>query len=154
MELLLDRSYHPILLISSSGTHQVGTLVGCLRRLQQWNLASILDEYRSFAAPSPRLSCEQIIELWDPDLVQIAEGAQPPSWYQVQVQMQQADVASWRQHCLDLHTSHSGVVVAHGESKSSGEAMGGLQEYFRVSGPLASPGTCTTLIQQDDVVGD
>lgn len=65
LQYVLDESRHPLLLISSSGTHQVGVLVGCLRRQQGWNLASILDEYRSFASPHARLNCEQFIELWD-----------------------------------------------------------------------------------------
>lgn len=65
LQYVLDESRHPLLLMSSSGTHQVGVLVGCLRRQQGWNLASILDEYRSFASPSARLNCEQFIELWD-----------------------------------------------------------------------------------------
>ena len=65
LQHVLDVSRHPLLLMSSSGTHQVGVLVGCLRRQQSWNLASILDEYRSFASPSARLNCEQFIELWD-----------------------------------------------------------------------------------------
>ena len=65
LQHVLDVSRHPLLLMSSSGTHQVGVLVGCLRRQQTWNLASILDEYRSFASPSARLNCEQFIELWD-----------------------------------------------------------------------------------------
>ena len=65
MQLTLDATRQPMLVMSSSGTHHVGAFVGCLRRQQGWNLASILDEYRSFASPSARLNCEQFIELWD-----------------------------------------------------------------------------------------
>ena len=65
LQHVLDVSRHPLLLMSSSGTHQVGVVIGCLRQQQSWNLASILDEYRSFASPSARLNCEQFIELWD-----------------------------------------------------------------------------------------
>ena len=49
LELLLDGARHPLLLLCSSGLHHTGVLVGCLRRLQQWNLTSIL-QVRSFAA--------------------------------------------------------------------------------------------------------
>jgi hypothetical protein len=146
--------------------------------LQQWNLASILDEYRSFSAPSPRLVCEQLIELWDPDLVQVPEGAQPPYWYETQMQMQEEDAAVW----LRWHLEPGAMQGAAGagadggagecrparERRQAGEAevleggsgRGGeereeeLRRYFRVSGQLASPGTVTTLILQDDVVGD
>jgi protein tyrosine/serine phosphatase len=42
LELLLDGTRHPLLVLCSSGLHHTGVLVGCLRRLQQWNLTSIL----------------------------------------------------------------------------------------------------------------
>ena len=59
LEILLDINYHPVLVLCayvrntsnkplksnySSGIHQTGTLVGCLRRLQDWSLTSILVE--------------------------------------------------------------------------------------------------------------
>ena len=34
LQLVLDVQRQPVLMISASGTHEVGTLVGCLRRLQ------------------------------------------------------------------------------------------------------------------------
>ena len=80
---MLDREQHPLLLLSASGTHEVGTIVGCLRRLQQWSLSGAIDEYRSFAAPTPRLSCEQFIETWDPDLAP-PPRAHPPPWFESQ----------------------------------------------------------------------
>jgi hypothetical protein len=153
----------------------VGTLVGCLRKLQQWNLASILDEYRSFSAPSPRLLCEQLIELWDPDLVQIPEGSQPPHWYEAQLQMQEEDAAVWLRWRLGpVGTPRAGVeggvdwcrpVLQRGRSGEAEHSEAGgvrditergeeLRQYFRVSGELASTGTVTTLVLQDDVVGD
>ena len=74
LQHVLDVSRHPLLLMSSSGTHQVGVLVGCLRQQQGWNLAGILDEYRSFASPSARLNCEQFIELWDTVPLPVEDG--------------------------------------------------------------------------------
>lgn len=97
LELLLDGTRHPLLLLCSSGLHHTGVLVGCLRRLQQWNLTSILQvcdrctvasqlsrvcdrvltfvrgraalqEYRSFAgAGKSRQSDAQFIEMFDLD---------------------------------------------------------------------------------------
>ncbi|KAJ5072004.1 tyrosine-protein phosphatase oca1-related [Anaeramoeba ignava] len=54
------------------------TLIGCLRKIQRWNLATIFEEYRRFAGSKVRLNNEQFIELFDTDLVQIPE--EPPSW--------------------------------------------------------------------------
>ena len=94
MRYVLDATHHPLLVMSSSGTHQVGVLVGCLRRLQQWNLASALDEYRSYASPSPRLFCEQFIELWDIDLLTLPPTL--PSWFERQQAMLDDDSEQWR----------------------------------------------------------
>ncbi|KJE97577.1 hypothetical protein, variant 1 [Capsaspora owczarzaki ATCC 30864] len=44
LEITLDVTTHPVMLMCSSGIHQTGTIVGCLRRLQNWNLTSILNE--------------------------------------------------------------------------------------------------------------
>lgn len=94
MRYVLDATHHPLLVMSSSGTHQVGALVGCLRRLQNWNLASALDEYRSYAAPSPRLFCEQFIELWDCDLLTLP--ATLPAWFERQQALLEDDGERWR----------------------------------------------------------
>ncbi len=96
MRYILDATHHPLLVMSSSGTHQVGTLVGCLRRLQEWNLASILDEYRSYAAPSPRLFCEQFMELWDCDLLTLPDKL--PAWFERQQALLEEDAERWHRH--------------------------------------------------------
>jgi len=31
------------------GRHRTGTVIGCLRKLQRWNLTSIFEEYRRYA---------------------------------------------------------------------------------------------------------
>ena len=96
MRYVLDMTHHPLLVMSASGTHQVGVLVGCLRRLQQWNLASALDEYRSYAAPSPRLFCEQFIELWDCDLFTLPDKL--PAWFERQQLLLEEDTERWHRH--------------------------------------------------------
>lgn len=141
LQVVLDRHRQPLLLISASGTHEVGTLVGCLRRLQQWNLASVLDEYRSYASPSPRISCEQFIELWDMDLLELPLW--PPSWLELQEQMLASDSGEWSklQQPGGGTTERTAVEGAHARS---------MRAYFRVSGPLASRGTFTTIVNEDD----
>jgi tyrosine-protein phosphatase OCA1 len=56
----------------------VGAVVGCLRKIQQWHLSSIFEEYRRFAGSKVRLQNEQFIELFDTDLVTIPPN--PPAW--------------------------------------------------------------------------
>ena len=42
------------------GRHRTGTVIGCLRKLQHWNLSAILEEYRRFAGPKVRVMNEQV----------------------------------------------------------------------------------------------
>jgi tyrosine-protein phosphatase OCA1 len=56
----------------------LGTIVGCMRKLQRWNLTSIFEEYRRYAGPKVRLLNEQFIELFDTDLVGIPTNK--PKW--------------------------------------------------------------------------
>ena len=100
MHFVLDSAYHPLLVVSASGTHQVGALVGCLRRLQQWSLASTLDEYRCYASPSPRLGVEQFIELWDNDLLTLPSKL--PLWFEQQQLLLAEDRERWQRLQLEL----------------------------------------------------
>jgi tyrosine-protein phosphatase OCA1 len=52
-------------------------VVGCLRKLQRWNLSSILEEYRRYAGAKVRLLNEQFIELFDTDLVRVPVNRPP-----------------------------------------------------------------------------
>ena len=45
LQLLLHKDNLPLLLSCSSGVSQTGVVVGCLRRMQVWTLASIFAEY-------------------------------------------------------------------------------------------------------------
>ena len=239
LQHVLDVSRHPLLLMSSSGTHQVGVLVGCLRRQQSWNLASILDEYRSFASPSARLNCEQFIELWDtvplrslkagpargaaprqprhPSLLARATSApdcsapsgergrepqrwvsaawcsgpcaawcaaarahvvdaaarttqdqlslplRPPAWWAEEQQMLHADLAAWEalrdqaagtasktSPSLRRPASEGNQLSEARQYRRPDPRSGPGREYFRVSGPLASPGTTTSMVDEDE----
>ena len=97
MRYVLDQAHHPLLIVSASGTHQVGAVVGCLRRLQHWTLAATLDEYRRYAAPSPRPANEQFIELWDCDLLTLPLSL--PPWFEQQRELLEEEATRWR----DLH---------------------------------------------------
>ena len=61
LRILLDPSAYPLLVMCSLGRHRTGTIVGCLRKLQGWNLTSILEEYRRHAGTKFRQLNEQFI---------------------------------------------------------------------------------------------
>ncbi|KAJ1957026.1 hypothetical protein IWQ62_005179 [Dispira parvispora] len=79
LEIILDRKYHPILIVCTTGLHETGAFIGCLRKLQHWNFNSIVFEYRSFAGKRARYYIEQFIELFDADLVNIP--SEPPGFF-------------------------------------------------------------------------
>jgi len=79
MELVLDVGTHPVMIMCTSGIHETGTFVGCLRRLQGWSFSSILAEYHSYASSRARHMNEQFIELFDLDLVTLP--ANLPEWF-------------------------------------------------------------------------
>ncbi|KAJ8634295.1 hypothetical protein MRB53_027631 [Persea americana] len=65
LRLLLDVRNHPVLIHCKQGKHRTGCLVGCLRKLQNWCLSSIFEEYRHFAAAKVRITDLRFIELFD-----------------------------------------------------------------------------------------
>lgn len=62
-----------------SGIHEVGILIGILRKLQHWSLSSIIFEYRSYAGPNARFNEEQFIELFDETALVLP--ANLPTWW-------------------------------------------------------------------------
>nr|CAG8459646.1 7677_t:CDS:2 [Entrophospora candida] len=68
LELILNSHNYPMIIMCNLGRHRTGTIVGCLRKLQRWNLTSIFEEYRRYAGPKVRVLNEQFIELFDTDL--------------------------------------------------------------------------------------
>ncbi|RUP48824.1 protein tyrosine phosphatase [Jimgerdemannia flammicorona] len=61
---LLDRRNHPVLIHCLKGKHRIGCLIGCLRKLQNWSMTSIFDEYRRFAGTKV-LADQEFIETFD-----------------------------------------------------------------------------------------
>ncbi|KAI9298361.1 putative tyrosine phosphatase family protein [Neoconidiobolus thromboides FSU 785] len=80
LNLILNKSHYPLLIMCNLGRHRTGTVVGCLRKLQRWNLAAIFEEYRRYAGQKVRLLNEQFIELFDTDLVPIPKNDSKPDW--------------------------------------------------------------------------
>lgn len=51
LEIVLNPANQPILIHCNRGKHRTGCLIGCIRKLQNWSLTMIFDEYRRFAFP-------------------------------------------------------------------------------------------------------
>lgn len=66
LELMCNKENYPLLVCCGMGRHRTGAVIGCLRRLQGWNLASVSEEYRRFAgARGGRILVELLIESFD-----------------------------------------------------------------------------------------
>jgi len=118
LEYSLDATHHPLLIMCSSGMHRTGVVVGCHRRLQQWDLASVIQEYRSFCTnETARYINEQFIDCFDLDLVNLPSTL--PSWWAHQAHMLEVERQSIQQH-----------------DATSGPMF--QRHYFDVCGPLVS----------------
>ncbi len=69
------------MIMGSSGINETGTVVGCLRRLQGWNMTSIIDEYRRFAGAKGKNVNELFIEMFDVSLINLPVREHLPSWF-------------------------------------------------------------------------
>eukprot|EP00743_Colponemidia_sp_Colp-15_P005848 GILK01006285.1.p1 GENE.GILK01006285.1~~GILK01006285.1.p1 ORF type:complete len:333 (+),score=35.37 GILK01006285.1:40-999(+) len=76
---ICDVRNHPLLIHCNKGKHRTGCVVGTLRKVQQWGLTSILDEYRRFAHPKARFMDQQFIELFKHKNVKY-DKRYKPSW--------------------------------------------------------------------------
>eukprot|EP00250_Pteridium_aquilinum_P012170 c20547_g1_i1 orf=276-1019(+) len=65
LKVVLDKRNHPILIHCKKGKHRTGCVVGCLRKVQNFSLTSIFDEYQRFAGTKARVLDQQFIELFD-----------------------------------------------------------------------------------------
>jgi tyrosine-protein phosphatase OCA1 len=61
MELIEIILFH-LTFILKSKCAWIGTIVGCLRKLQRWSLTAIFEEYRRYAGSKVRVLNEQVIK--------------------------------------------------------------------------------------------
>lgn len=74
LEFILDSDNYPLLISSSSNLH-LCTVIGCLRRLQGWNLCPIMEEFRRFTPEQPISMYKNYVEMFDFDLINIPENS-------------------------------------------------------------------------------
>nr|GMD34516.1 probable tyrosine-protein phosphatase At1g05000 [Ipomoea batatas] len=65
VKVLIDVRNHPVLIHCKRGKHRTGCLVGCLRKLQNWCLSSVLEEYKHFAGTKWRQTDLRFLETYD-----------------------------------------------------------------------------------------
>lgn len=80
LNTIVSKEHYPLLICCGMGRHRTGTIVGCLRRLMRWNLASVSEEYRRFTGSrGGRILVELLIEAFDTNLVEINKD-EAPDW--------------------------------------------------------------------------
>lgn len=82
LEIVLNPDNQPILIHCNRGKHRTGCLIGCIRKLQNWSLTMIFDEYRRFAFPKARALDQQFIEMYDDE--EIISTAYSKHWLPIQ----------------------------------------------------------------------
>eukprot|EP00298_Acanthocystis_sp_HF-20_P008315 c17606_g1_i1.p1 GENE.c17606_g1_i1~~c17606_g1_i1.p1 ORF type:complete len:223 (+),score=93.71 c17606_g1_i1:23-691(+) len=75
---IVNTANHPILIHCNKGKHRTGCVVGCLRKIQNWSLTAIFDEYKRFAGTKGRVLDLQFIELFH-SIPKMIKG-QTPLW--------------------------------------------------------------------------
>ena len=65
---MMDPTNHPILIHCRQGKHRTGTVIGCFRKLQNWSLEEIHEEYSRYAHPKPRIFDRHYIESFNVEI--------------------------------------------------------------------------------------
>ncbi|KAJ8424474.1 hypothetical protein Cgig2_030682 [Carnegiea gigantea] len=65
LRILIDVRNYPVLIHCKRGKHRTGCLVGCLRKLQNWCLFSVFEEYQRFAGNKARGSDMRFMEAYN-----------------------------------------------------------------------------------------
>lgn len=135
LELILDARNYPILICDVAGVHDVGMVVACLRRLQKWNLNSVVHEYRSFitATVKSRVVDELFIELFDIDLVAVPALKNTPPWFARSMYTERAEEERF------MHLSRNELVDQAGSLTNVDPETPAFQvHYFSSAAPLNS----------------
>lgn len=83
LSIVLDRSNYPILVHCLKGQHYTGIFVACIRRLQQWSLSSIFQEFSLY---------EKKMRVYDMLIVEL---------FKDQIHVEKDNLPSWALSCLE-----------------------------------------------------
>lgn len=65
LRVITDERNYPVLVHCKRGKHRTGCLVGCLRKLQNWCLDDVVEEYKHFAGAKWRENDLRFLESFD-----------------------------------------------------------------------------------------
>lgn len=65
LKVIIDVRNHPVLIHCKRGKHRTGCLVGCLRKLQNWCMSAVVEEYKHFAGTKWRETDLKFLEKYD-----------------------------------------------------------------------------------------
>ncbi|PHT72440.1 putative tyrosine-protein phosphatase [Capsicum annuum] len=65
LRVIIDERNYPVLLHCNRGKHRTGCVVGCLRKLQNWCLDAVVEEYKHFAGAKWRENDIKFLEGFD-----------------------------------------------------------------------------------------
>ncbi|XP_074292355.1 inositol diphosphatase DSP5-like [Silene latifolia] len=65
LRILMDVRSYPVLVHCKRGKHRTGCVIGCLRKLQNWRLSSVFEEYQRFAGTKARETDKKFMEAYD-----------------------------------------------------------------------------------------
>ncbi|KAI5411860.1 Tyrosine-protein phosphatase dsp3 [Lathyrus oleraceus] len=65
LKILLDVRNHPVLIHCKRGKHRTGCVVGCFRKMQNWCLSFVFEEYQRYAGAKSRTTDLTFIEMFD-----------------------------------------------------------------------------------------
>ncbi|KAJ5673907.1 hypothetical protein N7462_009346 [Penicillium macrosclerotiorum] len=84
LSILMHEKNHPIVVHCNEGKHRTGCIIGCFRKLQGWDHASIIEEYREFAGDKARALDEDFIQAYEPrrGMKKQARRKQVATWIQ------------------------------------------------------------------------
>ncbi|QIW97468.1 hypothetical protein AMS68_002986 [Peltaster fructicola] len=64
--IVMDVTNYPLLIHCNQGKHRTGCVIACLRRMQNWPIKDILEEYEAYAIPKARDGDKKLItEIFD-----------------------------------------------------------------------------------------
>lgn len=118
LEIIMNKNNYPVMVVCSSGIHLTGTVIGCMRKLQDWSLTSIFTEYECFAGNNSRHINQQFIEMFDTDLVTLPtpQSCNLPQWFVEHKEMMKQEEQEYEEmmkhlRLLSKKTKHTGAPI-------------------------------------------
>ncbi|XP_060211624.1 tyrosine-protein phosphatase DSP3-like [Lycium barbarum] len=71
LRVIVDVRNQPVLVHCKRGKHRTGCLVGCLRKLQNWCLGAVVEEYKHFAGAKWRETDLKFLESFDVSCIRL-----------------------------------------------------------------------------------